>query len=249
MGNLSFIEELGINEPTEPTATDGDVNVNNDLSSEHNKPNTDGDANASQGNTEPDEKLVSLKKQIEGLEKRLNDKDAYINELREASKQQQDNTNDGDTGSDEDFWDNPEGKFDALQKKFDEQSKQMHIQNLQVQEIHYANTVEKYWDVVSPDALRKAAAEDPSFADSFNNAEQPYKVAYEYLSKKNADKAKSDEEMKQQIIDEYLKEQGITKPNVDTSKGAPSMSSIGSSSGQGSSQESDDGFSSVFGAI
>lgn len=196
--------------------------------------------------TEPESELIlSLKKQIEGMEKRLNDKDSYINELREASKQREAESQKVDTEQDEveSFWDDPEAIIKAQKAEIQKQNDQMRMQSLQIAEIHYANMVENYWSTVNPDALKEAVSTDPEFAKTFNNSPEPYKVAYEYLkdatSKKQAKEASIEAEYERKFKEKY----GIKEQKRDV----PPNINVGSKSQSSTKSAPEDGFASVFG--
>ncbi|MGA1048269.1 MAG: hypothetical protein ACO3UU_09675, partial [Minisyncoccia bacterium] len=154
---LSFIEELGIG--INPNESDTDAS-----SEESTEEETESSKDLS---LEPEDKtdteqfaiVESLKKQIEGMEKRINDKDKYIEELRNKSKAEEEVKSEVDE-EDVDFWDNPEGMVNKLKQQKIEQDRKLHIQSLQIAEIHYANTVENYWKTVNQDALKEAVATD-----------------------------------------------------------------------------------------
>jgi vacuolar-type H+-ATPase subunit I/STV1 len=228
-----YIKELGIDSTT-ATPSDAEVKDTGDFVQVSNTEETIEDTTS---DTEPN---VSdeLKKQIEGLEKRISDKDNYINELREASK-----ANEAEVGETEevdtsvDFWDDPEATIKELKET-------MRIQNMQTQEVAYASTVPDYWKTVNPEALKSAVATDTEFANTFNSSNAPYKVAYEYLVKQTETAKASEQSLREQIKAELLKEMGMDKPK----KGAvPNMGNMGGASGGKRTESSDDGFSSVFG--
>ena len=81
--SLDYIKELGI-DSTKPTETDGEVNNQENFVQD----STTEESKEAMKDTAPDISM-ELKKQIEGLEKRISDKDEYINLLREQSKTQE----------------------------------------------------------------------------------------------------------------------------------------------------------------
>jgi len=227
-----YINELGIGS-VDTTPSDVEANNTEDFvqvsTTEETKEDTKLD-------TEPN---ISdeLKKQIEGLEKRISDKDEYINLLREQSKANEvveSKTEDVDTDSD--FWDDPEAVVRNLKET-------MRIQQMQIQETVYANTVPDYWKTVNPEALKSAVATDTEFANTFNRSNEPYKVAYEYLVKKTETAKANEMTLREQIKAELLKEMGMDKPKKEA---PPSMGSMGGSSGK-RTDIPDDGFAAVFG--
>ena len=230
----NYIEELGIGS-VDATPSDADTDNTEDFvqvsTTEETKEDTKLD-------TEPNIS-EALKKQIEGLEKRISDKDEYINLLREQSKKQEasfNETEDVDT-NDTDFWDDPEAVVRNLKET-------MRIQQMQIQETVYANTVPDYWSTVNPEALKSAVATDAEFANTFNRSNEPYKVAYEYLSKKTEAAKASEQSLREQIKAELLKEMGIDKPKKEA---PPAMGKMGGNSGDKRTDVPDDGFAAVFG--
>lgn len=239
-GNLSFIDELGMGEPTEATET-------SETTQEENSPNEDfvqepteqtvATEKEVQEDTEPDE-LGEIRKQMEVMQKRIDDKDKYIQELREKSMQQEEAGSDEEEGVDEedDFWEDPVGKYKSLQQ-------QMQIQQMQIQETIYANTVDNYWKTVNQDALKEAVATDTEFAQKFNTSNEPYKVAYEYLVAKQENKSKSENQLREQIRKELLAEMKTT--NKETVPNVARMS--GKSDGSASKNLEEDGFMAIYG--
>lgn len=231
--NLDFIQELGIGSE-DATPSDAESNNSNNVSNEdlHEDSNTEESKQADNQNTEPDVN-ESLRKQIEGLEKRISDKDEYINTLREQSKAKEESSNTEEVGTD--FWDDPESIVKDMQQT-------IKLQQMQIQETVYANTVENYWKTVNPEALQQAVATDTEFAKKFNASSEPYKDAYEYLSNKAKKVETEQASLKEQIRAELMKEMGLDKPKKE---GVPNMGSMGS--GGSKSEAPSDGFSSVFG--
>ena len=229
-----YIKEMGIDSTKATPETEAEVNNTEDFVQDSNTEESKVDTD---GNTEPN---ISdgLQKQIDGLEKRIADKDDYINTLREQSKAQEAEVNgDVDTETD-DFWDDPEAKFNDMRET-------MRIQQMQIGETQYANTVENYWKTVNQEALKTAVATDADFADTFNSSNEPFKVAYEYLSKKTEAETVSRQSLRDEIKAELLKEMGIDKPKKEA---IPNMGDMGGkSSDKRKSNASDDGFASVFG--
>lgn len=230
----NYIDELGIGS-VDATPSDAETENTEDFVQVSNTEETIEDTKE---DTEPNIS-EELKKQIEGLEKRISDKDEYINLLREQSKKQEaefSETEEVDT-SDVDFWDDPEATIKSLKET-------LRIQQMQTQEIVYANTVDNYWETVNSDALKSAVATDADFANEFNKSNQPYKVAYEYLKKKTETVKASEQSLREQIKAELLKEMGMDKPKKEA---PPSMGSMGGSSGK-RTDIPDDGFAAVFGS-
>lgn len=233
MSKIDYAQELGIDSTVATPETEATANDTENFVQDSTTEESEGNTN---GNTEPDIS-VELRKQIEGLEKRIGDKDEYINTLREQSKAQEaeTSTDSGDTQTD-DFWDDPETVVKNMQET-------IRVQQMQIQETVYANTVDNYWKTVNPEALKTAVATDAEFSKEFNSSNEPYKAAYEYLSKKTEAKKSEDLTMREQIKAELLKEMGIKdKPKNDN---VPNMGSMGGSNGS-KNDAPDDGFAAVF---
>jgi hypothetical protein len=243
-GNLDFIEQLGMGEPTTEENTESleTKEVNQDSPEEDfvQEPTEQTvDKEETQEDTEPNE-LAELKKQMDIMQKRIDDKDNYIQELREQSKKKEAESSEEDgveEDSEDEFWEDPVGKYKELQQ-------QMKIQQLQIQETIYANTVDDYWKTVNQDALKEAVATDTEFAQKFNSSKEPYKTAYEYLTAKKTAKVKSEESLREQIRKELLAEMGKDKPKKET---VPSTTNLGGKSGDSPKGETEDGFMAVFG--
>ena len=233
MEDLTYIQEMGIDSTDATPETEAEVNNQEDFVQDSTTEESDSDAKL---DTEPNVS-VGLQKQIDGLEKRITDKDDYINLLREQSKAQEAEVNNEEVDASTDFWDDPE-------KTVQDMRETMRIQQMQIQETVYANTVENYWKTVNPEALKNAVATDTDFTNEFNKSPEPFKVAYEYLSKKNTAETASKQTLRDEIKAELLKEMGIDKPKKS---GVPNMGNMGGGSGTKTSSASSDGFSSVFG--
>lgn len=238
---LSFIEELGIGINPNESDTEASSENNTDVESEEDlslepKQETTG--------TEQLALMESLKKQIEGMEKRINDKDKYIEELRNQSKQKEEVEQEVDD-EDADFWSNPEGMVNKLKQQKVEQEKQIKMQALQIAEIHYANTVENYWKTVNQDALKEAVATDAEFAKDFGKSSEPYKFAYEYLTNKTKSNADKQSKLEAEYEAKFMAKYGIKKGS--NTEVPPSINNVGSSRGSKGS-DIEDGFTAVFGS-
>jgi len=238
---LSFIEELGIG--INPNESDTEASNEEDTSEALINDSEDKSEPKDVG-TEQQALLESYKKQIEGMEKRLNDKDAYINELRQKSKEAEETKQEVDE-EDGDFWDNPEGMVNKLKQQKLEQDRKLHIQSLQISEIHYANTVENYWKTVNQESLKEAVSTDSRFAEEFNKSKEPYKLAYEYLTNRTKEQSVKQSSLEAEIEAKILKKYGITGKKA--TEVPPSINTIGSSSGN-KQTEVEDGFTAVFGS-
>lgn len=247
---LDFINQLGIGEPksegTEPTTEDNqtteDVNAQDDLSDSSEQTLEQETENTQSKDTEPDNEMDEIRKQMEVMQKRLDDKDDYINELREQSKQKQEEPQEVEEVV-EDFWDDPEAQFKKLKE---EMSGQIQMQQLQLQEVHYANTVDDYWKVVNQDALKEAVATDAEFNKKFNESKEPYKVAYEHLTEKNKSKKQSEDSLREKIRKELMEELNV-KPSSEKKSPPPNINKMGGSNGSQKKNVSEDGFASFFG--
>ena len=247
MADLNFIEELGIGvEPesmdTEPEIKDTEVEAE-ETQDEHVDSDDAISEEDTQEETEPSE-LSKLQEQIAGMEKRLSDKDDYIERLQKESKAKEESsekTEEVEEVSDEDkYWEDPVAYTKKLKEEFEQK---FQIQQLQIAETHYANGVEDYWKTVSQKALKEAVATDDKFAEEFNKSQEPYKTAYEYLSQKKKASAESETALREKIKAELLAEMNIKKPK----EGPPSISG-GTSSSTTKNNAPSDGFATVFGS-
>ena len=238
MGNLDYIQELGIGESQEvETEATEEINAEQSEEADFVQEQEDTPTEDTEVDTEQPSEMEALKKQIEGMEKRIADKDKFIEELRAESKQKEAEQQ-VDTYEEEDFWDNPEATVKKLQDT-------IKIQQLQIQETIYANTVEGYWKTVNPEALQKAVATDTDFAKEFNSSREPYRVAYEYLNKQAKTKMESDLSLREQIKSELMKEMGLDKKKKEV---PPTINNSGGKSSSTKPDISSDGFASVFGS-
>lgn len=236
-----LMNDMGMSSDPEVTTTDSDIKVDNDtadkqedlsVSNETTVPDTnDGETEAKDGND-------SLQSQIDGMEKRLRDKDDFINELREQVKAKEAKVEDDtEDVEDEGFWDKPEETIKSMQE-------QIRMQNLQYQEVIFANGVDDYFKTVNGADLKDAVSTDAEFAEKFNNSPEPYKVAYEYLTQRNTKiKESSDSaraKMKAELMEEIKAEGGSTRT-------APAgINNTGSSNRSVNADAPEDGFASVF---
>lgn len=246
MSNLDFIEQLGMGEPTTEPDTELEVkdsqdNPNEDFVQDSTEEVETTEETITEETTVPPE-LVELKKQVEGMEKRIADKDAYIEQLREESKAREvaKEETQSEDGVEDDFWDDPVGYVNKMKEEFTNQSR---VQQMQINEAVYANTVDDYWKTVNQDALKEAVATDAKFYESFNNSKEPYKTAYEYLSQKKNAVKKSEDDLRARIRQEVMDELKLGKKKETV----PSTTNLGGKSSNGKSNEPEDGFLSVFG--
>ena len=187
-----------------------------------------------EADTDTSSEMEQLKAELEKLNKRISDKDKYINELRQQKEQE---TVEETVSEDEDsFFDDPEGKFKDLVN-------QLRIANLRIDEQAYAAGKADYWDVVSADSIQDAFRKDATFMEEFNASNRPYEVAYNYLSEQKTAQTKSQQELRDSIRAEIMAELGADKPKRDV---PPSINNVGKSP-SGVSEAHTDGFSAVFG--
>ena len=195
MATLDYIDMIGVDTSTDEDNTEVKSNSSEEESNEDFVQDSEDAASDNTDKvTEPSE-LDGLREQIAGMEKRIADKDDFINELREKAKAQEAEEN-SDTKDVEvenvDFWDDPEGEFNAVKKQLQElkdsiaQDKSLITE--QAIESSYANTVEGYHELVTTQSVRAAAILDPEFDKSMQNSKNIYKTAYEYLSGKEAER-------------------------------------------------------------
>ena len=256
-GNLEFIDQLGMGEPSFENTESQEENIDtkdvrNNIDSDESQDFvqdselTEGsETEESQEDTAPNGQFEELRKQIEGIEKRLKDKDDYINEMREQSmskeKAKQEPQEDDVVDDEDAFYSDPIAYVKSIKE---EMARQQHIQQLQLAEIQFSNTVDNYWQTVNGKDLNEAIAADKDFAEKFNSSKEPYKDAYDYLIAKKAEKTKSEQSLREQIRAEerekLLKEIGSKKKET-----VPNYKQF---SGSSSSKDAiDDGFMSVFG--
>ncbi len=251
---VSLMEDLGIgSDDSTPAMEDDSKNPEdtNDVNdSDAPTPDEDGKAeeaeetDTAEADTEPSEdNITALKAELEKANKRISDKDKYINELRQATPEKVEK-GDGETASEDDFWEDPEGNYKTLLS-------QLHMANLRIDENAYAMKNADYFDVVNAESIQDAFQTNPEFMEEFNTSARPYETAYTFLkanleTKELNDKQQKDQ-LESQIRDKVLAELGIDK---DTPKKQipPNMRSLGSAS-TGKKGGSDDGFTSVFGGM
>ena len=196
---------------------------------------TSEETDTAKADTDTTDELAEMKAEIEKLNKRITDKDKYINELRQQGKQE---TQEQEVSTEEDdsFFDDPEGKYKEMMQ-------QLKIANLRIDEQAYASGKADYWTLVTPDAIQDGFRKDPTFMEEFNKSARPYETAYEFLSKQKKTEADNTAALKEQIRQEILKEMGVEKTKKQV---PPNINSMGKSP-SGVSEAAADGFSSVFG--
>lgn len=258
----TLLEDLGIGEEEPTQEIDGDSEVKEDLnlsdSTEDSTSNRDENNSEAEENTETsnddtskyselEAKLTELTKQQETYEKRLSDKDKYINELKNGkTKNSEDESVEAEESDNLDFWDDPEGLIKKLQAQIAETNEATRIANLRVDESYYAQARPDYLDLVNQDNLIKAFGEDKEFESAFKNSAKPYEVAYEYLKNKQTNKTKQETDYRSQIEKEILAKYGLDKKNKEA---IPSVNKVGSSTTGRAKAEPEDGFASVFGGM
>lgn len=255
----NLLEDLGIGEDNPTQEIDGESNEDLNLSdSTDGSTLTDEQTSETEANTDTanadtssqsdmEAKLAELIKKQETYEKRLSDKDKYINELKNGS-------NDNDAGEEDDsseeavgFWDDPESYMAKMQDKITQANEATRIANLRLDESYYARDKQDYFDLVNQDNIVKAFEKDSTFRDEFESSDKPYEVAYKYL-KQNQDKIKTEETSLREKIREEERQKVIEEMKKGKNKNViPSMSNMGSSSGSSKKDTPEDGFASVFG--
>lgn len=251
----SLMEGLGIG-TEEATQTDVE-SQDKDLTLDSDKPTQmDGDNSEPTVETDPSEEsddtvntgeLETLRAELEKANKRISDKDRYINELKQGKQQGEDATaarDDFDTDDGESFWDDPEANYKKLMN-------QLQIANLRIDENAYAMKHSDYYDIVNGEALKEAFDAHPEFLNDFNNSNRKYETAYKFLKAnmetKQMTAKQQQEKLESEIRAKVLAELGISN---DTPKKQvpPNMRSLGSAS-NAKQESSADGFASVFGGF
>lgn len=227
-----YIKELGIDSTVATQSDDTETNTE-DFVQDSTTEESEGDVAVNTDTLASD----GLQKQIDGLEKRLADKDEYINLQREQLKTKDEPSKEVEVDTSTDFWDNPEKIVQDIQAQQTQTRREM-------QEMVVANRHSDYLDLVTIKTVEVALAADKDFADEFNKSSNVFETAYKYLSEKNtADKAKTTS-LRDEVKAELLKEMGLDKPKK---VGVPNMGKLGGNSTTDKSNASDDGFAAVFG--
>lgn len=247
----TLIEDLGIETPTnDDVSTEEDLNLSD--SEENTDESTQSDDNASEANEEENtsdddtetskvlERLSELEKQQEIANKRLTDKDKYINELKQQLDNMNKSTEDDTEETTEDFWDNPEGKFAEVQQ-------QLRVANLRIDEQAYASNKPDYYELVNANKLKEEFALNNDFMVEFNQSDRPYETAYNYLKTKQEQTTTTKEQEKialeAEIEKKVMAKYGLDKKAKET---PPSINNMGGKSSN-KKELPEDGFSSVFG--
>lgn len=229
-------EIMGDSEPEESTETLEESNEEVD-STESQDEHVDSEPEVQ--NTS-DTEQTDLEKQIEVMQKRINDKDDFINVLREQAQSKDTKKEpEVEAENEEGFWDDPEAAH--------AQTKQT-VQELQFQlaETRFATKNPDYYDVVSVEAVNSAAASDADFAKEFNESDNRIEVAYTYLKDKSSKLAEASE-LTTKELEAKIRADIMAELKVKPKKEAPSsVSNVGHSDG-GKSQVPDDGFEAMFG--
>lgn len=226
------MEDNSNNTDNESIANDSDTSTLTDDSTE-NSTVTDTQNSDTETLEQRMEKLVA---ELDKANKRISDKDRYINELKQSKQEVKEDKVLTDEST---FWDDPEGNFKKL-------NEQLRIANLRIDESAYASDKPDYWKTVNGQAIQDAFKEDATFMQEFQTSDKPYEVAYEYLKSRNETKAQTEtrqrEQLKEELRKELLKEIGIK----DKKEVPPSINNVGSGSSKSTVPE--DGFMSVFGS-
>lgn len=253
----SLMEDLGISSDDSTPVMEDDSNnpkENKSIDPDESTPNTDdntaGEAeetDTAEADTETSEdKMTALKAELEKANKRISDKDKYINELRQGNtgKAETEKIVGDDSASEDDFWEDPEGNYKTLLK-------QLQMANLRIDENAYAMKHTDYFDIVNGESIQDAFNTNPEFKEEFNNSPQPYETAYTFLKAnletEQLNNKQQKEQLESEIRDKVLAELGIDK---DTPKKQvpPNMRSLGSTS-TSKKDVAEDGFTSVFGGM
>ena len=249
----SLMEDLGIGSDDSTPVMDDDSKNPEQIDSDTPTLDEDGkvpeeaeETDTAKADTEPSEdEITALKAELEKANKRISDKDKYINELRQAKPEKAEKmVGDDAVASEDDFWEDPEANYKALLN-------QLQMANLRIDENAYAMKNADYFDVVNAESIQDAFQTNPEFMEEFNNSPRPYETAYTFLKANLETKQLNDKQQKEQleseIRDKVLSELGIDK---DTPKKQipPNMRSLGSAS-TNKKGASEDGFTSVFGGI
>lgn len=244
MAELDFIKELGIGvEPeadTETATNNTEEESDKDLSLEpEEKPSeTEVEENTELSDmSKIQEQMLEQSKQMEMMQKRLNDSQDYIKTLKETAVEEP--VEEKTVVEEEDFWDNPEGNFKNLQEEIkslrQEILQKAEIDNATTVEEAYAKTVDGYYDTVNLAKVEAAAKLSPEFANSMKETSNPYKTAYDYLKGQ-------DTKLRDEIKAELLKEM-----NVKSTKEVPPNIGSNGSSNSSSKKAPADGFAQLFG--
>lgn len=240
----NLMNDLGIGtdestQSTNDTSKEENLSVNSDTPTDDGeKSETSDTGNTENSNTEVKDdykaKLDELVLELEKAQKRISDKDKYINELRNSNKNESSKEENND-----DFWSNPEGTVDTLKKEL------TNIRN-ELAETRYANTKQDYWDYVNSNDVQEALTTDAEFSSKLQEASNPYEFAYNYFKAKKesikATESASIEALKAKLREELLEEMKAG-PKKET---VPSIKNIGNSNSR-FNDNIDDGFSAVFG--
>lgn len=240
----NLMNDLGIGtdestQSTNDTSKEENLSVNSDTpTNDGEKSETSDTGNTENSNTEVKDdykaKLDELVLELEKAQKRISDKDKYINELRNSNKNESSKEENND-----DFWSNPEGTVDTLKKEL------TNIRN-ELAETRYANTKQDYWDYVNSNDVQEALTTDAEFSSKLQEASNPYEFAYNYFKAKKesikATESASIEALKAKLREELLEEMKAG-PKKET---VPSIKNIGNSNSR-FNDNIDDGFSAVFG--
>lgn len=244
----TLMSDLGIgSEESTPTMEDNSNNSNESIANDSdtstlNKDDSTDKANAEipEGNTETlEDRINRIQAELEKANKRISDKDRYINELKQGKQEKEEKEVLEVEQEETTFWDDPEGNF----KKIAEQLKTTH---LELNEKIYALDKPDYWDIVTKETVEQAFKEDASFLKDVQRSNKPYEVAYEYLKSKTETKIQTEtrtrEQMKEELRKELLKELGLKNDK----EVPPSINNIGSNN---STRKNviEDGFAAVFG--
>ena len=245
----TLMSDLGIgSEESTPTMEDNSNNSNESIANDSdtstlNKDDSADKANAEipEGNTETlEDKINKIQAELEKANKRISDKDRYINELKQGKQEEKEKEVLEVEQEETTFWDDPEGNFKKI-------AEQLRIANLRIDEQAYASDKPDYWKVVNGESIQEAFKDDTSFMNDFQRSNKPYELAYEYLKSRTETKVQTEtrtrEQMKEELRKELLKEMGVKNDK----EVPPSINNIGSNN---STRKNviEDGFAAVFGS-
>lgn len=247
-----LMNSLGIG--VEDTTTDESSDENLTLSSEEATQDMDAEptdtleeTDTPEGDTETADdidyasEVEKLKAELDKANKRISDKDKYINELRNPKQEGNEEAKEElPQEPEEDFWDNPEGIVTNLKNEV------LNLRN-ELAEQRYAATKSDYWEHVKSEEIKDALNNDATFADGLKDVANPYEYAYNYFKSKHESKAQAEtatrEELKKQLRAELMEEMKMGNKKETP----PSMRNVGKSTGS-SNTSNEDGFAAVFGS-
>ena len=173
----TLMSDLGIgSEESTPTMEDNSNNSNesiandSDTSTQSDDSTDKANAEIPEGNTETlEEKINKIQAELEKANKRISDKDRYINELKQGKQEEKEKEVLEVEQEETTFWDDPEGNFKKI-------AEQLRIANLRIDEQAYASDKPDYWKVVNGESIQEAFKDDVSFMNDFQRSNKPYEL-------------------------------------------------------------------------